>query len=262
MKKQELGVGRRLGAAVFMLAVSCSAQNLTEVLEQGEQVFAKSCATGYCHGVKGGPGGAPRLVGRHFDQAYISNVVTRGVPNTGMPSFATKLSRPDLAAVVAYVATLNGIASPNVGAGGAGATISSRPKLTGEGARGARLFSEAVRGFGRCSTCHEVGDLGTSVAAPIAKVPASAAELRSLGTPDVKTGTMDGESMPVLVLSEGKQSIVFYDLTSAPPVQRSAEPGSVKFTDGSNWRHSSVIKSYDDSDLAAILTYLRAVIKP
>src|ERR1700693_2154048 len=190
-------------AAAFMLAISCPAQDLTEVLSHGEQVFAKSCATGYCHGVKGGAGGAPRLVGRHFDQAYINNVVTRGVPDTGMPSFATRLSRPDLVAVIAYVATLNGITNPTVGPGGAAATTSSRPRLTGEDARGARLFSDGVRGFGRCSTCHEVGDLGTSVAAPIAKVPTSTAELKSLGTPDVKTGTMDGESMPVLVLSDG-----------------------------------------------------------
>jgi mono/diheme cytochrome c family protein len=262
MKKPESGIGGRLGAAAFMLALSCSAQNLADVLKQGEQVFAKSCATGYCHGIKGGPGGAPRLVGRHFDQAYISNVVARGVPDTGMPSFAARLSRPDLVAVVAYVATLNGIASPNLGADGAAATISSRPTLTGEAARGARLFTEAVRGFGRCSTCHEVGDLGTSVAAPIAKVPVSVAQLKALATPNVKTGTIDGESMPILVLSEGKQSTVFYDLTSVPPVQRNAEPGSVKFTDSSNWRHSSVIEAYDDAELAAILTYLGALSKP
>ena len=68
--------------------------------------------------------------------------------------------------------------------------------------------------------------------------------------------------MPVLLLSDGKQSTLFYDLTSTPPVERSAEPGSVKFTDGSSWRHSSVIGAYNDSELAAILTYLRAVIKP
>jgi cytochrome c553 len=242
-------------------AVLAWTQDLTEVLKQGEQVFAKSCATGYCHGVRGGPGGAPRLVGRHFDQTYISNVVTRGVPDTGMPSFAARLSRPELVAVVAYVATLNGIASPNVGPGGAPSMPSSRPTLTGEAARGARLFMDAVRGFGRCSTCHEVGEIGTSVATPIAKVPASAAELKALATPDVKTATIDGESMPVLLLSEGKQGTVFYDLTSAPPVQRTVEPGSVKFTDRSNWRHSSVIQAYDDSELAAILTYLGGAIK-
>jgi len=59
-------------------------------------------------------------------------------------------------------------------------------------------------------------------------VPASAAALKTLATPDVKTGTMGGEIMPILVLSQGKQGVVFYDLTSAPPVQRNAEPGSVK----------------------------------
>ena len=250
-------------ALLLLLAAAAlaSPQDLTGVLKQGEQVFTKSCATGYCHGIRGGPGGAPRLVGRHFDQTYISNVVTRGVPDTGMPSFATRLSRPDLVAVIAYVATLNGIASPNIGGGGTAATVSSGPALTGDSARGARLFTEAVRGFGRCSTCHELGDIGISVAAPIAKVPASAAELKALATPHVKTGTLEGESMPVLVLSEGKQSTVFYDLTSAPPVQRNAQTGSVKFTDSSNWRHSSVIEAYDNSELAAILAYLGAAIK-
>jgi hypothetical protein len=167
------------------------------------------------------------------------------------------LSRQDLIAVVAYVTALNGVWNPDPGEGGA----PSGPALTGESARGAQLFKEAVRGFGRCSTCHEVGGFGISVAAPIAQVPASVAALKTLATPNVKTGTMDDESMPVLVLSAGKQSTLFYDLTSAPPVQRSAQPGLVTFTDGSNWRHSSVIGAYNDAELSAILTYLRAVSK-
>jgi mono/diheme cytochrome c family protein len=254
-----------LGAAALVLALSCPAQNpapnLSDVLKQGEQVFAKTCATGYCHGVRGGPSAAPRLAGRGFDQAHINRVVMSGVPETGMRSFATALSRPDLVAVVAYVATLNGITDPNIGGGGPAAAASG-PVLAGDAARGARLFTEAVRGFGRCSTCHEVGGFGVSVAAPIANVPASTAALKALVTPNVKTGTMNGESMPALVLGEEKQSTVFYDLTSAPPVQRNAEPGSVKFTEGSSWRHSSAIGTYNDSELAAILTYLRAVIKP
>ena len=249
-------------AAAIALAVPCSAQNVANVVEQGEAVFSKTCATGYCHGVRGGPSGAPRLAARGFNQAYIDKIVRNGVPDTGMASFTTRLSRPDLVAVIAYVATLNGIANPDVSMDGAGDAVSARPTLTGEAARGARLFSEAVRSFGRCSTCHEVGGFGIPVAAPMAKVPASAAELKALVTPDVKTGAMGGETMPVLVLSEGKQGAAFYDLTSAPPVQRNAEPGSVKFTDGSSWRHSSVMGTYNDSELAAILDYLRAVIKP
>ena len=172
-----------------------------------------------------------------------------------MPSFAAVLSKADLAAVVEYVASLNGVSAPDSGE----TVASSGPALTGEAARGAQLFKEAVRGFGRCSTCHEVGGLGIPVAAPIAQVPASVAALKSLATPDVKTGTMDGESMPALVLSDGKQSTLFYDLTSIPPVERNSQPGSVKFTDGSNWLHSSVLGAYNDSELAAILAYLRAV---
>ena len=251
-----------LGAAALSMAAACPAQNLNAVLKQGEQVFAKTCATGYCHGVRGGPGGAPRLAGRRFDQAYIVNIVTRGVPGTGMASFATTLARPDLVAVIAYVATLNGVVDPNIGGEGVAGSLSPAPALTGEAANGARLFKDAVRGFGRCSTCHEVAGAGISVAAPIVNVPGSAAALKALATPNVKTGSMDGESLPALVLSEGKQGTVFYDLTSAPPVQRNAEPGMVKFTEGSTWRHASFMGTYTDSELSAILAYLRAVVKP
>jgi mono/diheme cytochrome c family protein len=243
-------------AFMCAMALSCSAQTQ---IKQGEQIFAKTCATGYCHGVRGGSSGAPRLAGRGFSQAYINGVVMRGVPGTGMASFATVLSRPDLLAVVAYVSTLNGIASPDAGSE---ATVPSGATLTGEAARGAQLFKEAVRGFGRCATCHEVKGFGISVAAPIAQVPASVAALKALATPNVKTGTMDGESMPVLVLSDGKQSTLFYDLTSVPPVERNAQPGAVKFADGSNWRHSSVIGAYKDAELDAILNYLRAATEP
>jgi hypothetical protein len=86
--------------------------------------------------------------------------------------------------------------------------------------------------------------------------------LKALATQNVKTGTVDGESMPVLVLSESKQGTLFYDLTSVPPVERNAEPGSVKISDGSAWRHASVIEGYSDAELDAILAYLRAVSKP
>jgi mono/diheme cytochrome c family protein len=245
--------------AIFTLAASCFAQNGADVVKQGEQVFAKTCATGYCHGVKGTSSGAPRLAGRGFDQAYIANVVRNGVPDTSMASFATRLSRPELIAVVAYVATLNGITNPTLGAAEPEPTARA---LTGDAARGAELFKEAVRGFGRCSTCHEVAGFGIPVAAAIAKIPASPAALKTLTTPNVKTAALDGESMPALVLSESKQGPVFYDLTSAPPVQRNAPPGAATFTNGSEWRHSSAIAAYNDSELAAILAYLRAVIEP
>jgi mono/diheme cytochrome c family protein len=219
--------------------------------QEGEQVFNRSCATGYCHGPKGTTGGAPRLAARGFDQAYITNTINRGVPGTAMQGFANSLTRPELIAVAAYVASLNGISS---------STVSAAPvTVSGEAARGRELFSDAVRSFGRCSTCHEVNGIGISVAAPIANVPGDVQALRSIA-PKVSTASLDGQTMPALVVSNGMRSVIFYDLTTPPPVLRMVDPASVKFTDGSSWRHSSVIGSYKDDELASILAYLRAVL--
>jgi mono/diheme cytochrome c family protein len=245
------------GLLIFFLAGVLTGVAFAQpaMVKQGEQVFATTCATGYCHGARGGASGAPRLAARGFDAAYIRNVVSNGIPDTGMPSFSAKLSRPDLIAVVTYVASLNGVEAPESGTPEA----PSAPPLSREAATGAKLFKEATRSFGRCSTCHEVGGFGVPVAAPIAHVPDSVAALKSLATPNVKTASIGGESMPALVLSDGKRGTLFYDLTSAPPVERSAESGAVKFSDGSTWRHASVIGAYKDDELGAILAYLRAV---
>ncbi|MBZ5632704.1 MAG: cytochrome c [Acidobacteriia bacterium] len=245
--------------ALLLLAITTltPAQDLGK---QGEAVFSKSCATGYCHGARGTNGGAPRLAARGFDQEFIGGTVARGIPGTAMPAFATTLSRADLTAVVAYVASLNGIASPTI-AGSGGPPVPAAAKLTADAARGRTLFSDAVRGFGRCSTCHEIGGLGIPVATPIAKVPADVAALKILATPQVSTATLGAESMPALVVSKKANAVIFYDLTTPPPVLRTEASASIQTRDGSTWRHASVISAYSDAELAAILTYLRAVVK-
>ncbi|HVH25736.1 MAG TPA: hypothetical protein VM818_03215 [Vicinamibacterales bacterium] len=85
---------------------------------------------------------------------------------------------------------------------------------------------------------------------------------RQLVTPGVVTASAAGETMPALLVSNASRSAIYYDLTTPPPVLRTAAPASVTFTDGSSWQHSSVIGSYTDGELASILTYLRAVIRP
>jgi mono/diheme cytochrome c family protein len=229
----------------------------------GEKVFAQSCATGYCHGARGTSAGAPRLAGRGFDQSYITNTVMRGLPGTAMPAFGTTLSRDNLGAVIAYVANLNGVANPTINLGPApGAAGPAEPVLSAGAERGRALFFDALRGFGRCSTCHEVNGIGIPVTTPIGKIPADAATLRALATPDVSTATVAGEAMPALIVSQAKTRALFYDLTSAPPVLRTVDPGALKVTEGNAWRHASVIGAYNDAELASILAYLREVIKP
>jgi mono/diheme cytochrome c family protein len=218
--------------------------------KQGEQIFAMNCSIGYCHGSRGGVGGAPRLVSRGFSREFIVDTVTRGVPGTAMPSFAKTLSPADLNAVVAYVGSLNGLSTGSVSA--------AKPKpLTAEAERGRALFYDAVRSFNRCATCHEINGVGIPVAAPIATTPADARALKSLQTPRVATATLQGESMPALVVSRGKVRTVFFDLTTAPPVQRTVDSADVQVTEGSTWKHASAIATYTDADLTAITTYLK-----
>jgi hypothetical protein len=70
--------------------------------------------------------------------------------------------------------------------------------------------------------------------------------------------TANSESMPALVVGNTKRAVIFYDLTTVPPVLRTMDPAAVKVVDGASWRHASVITSYNDAELAAILEYLRA----
>jgi mono/diheme cytochrome c family protein len=235
-------------------------QNTQDVLKQGEQVFNMRCATGYCHGARGTPAGAPRLAARGFDQAFISDTVSHGVPGTAMSAFEKILSPAELTAVVAYVATLNGIANPDLNMAQAPAQPAG-PTLSPEAARGRELFSESFRGFARCSTCHEIEGIGIPVATPIASVPADAQALRALATPQVATAAFGGETMPALVVRKGTRPVIFYDLTTPPPVLRTVDSGAVDFSEGSSWKHSSVIESYGDADLGSILAFLRETSK-
>ena len=229
----------------------------------GEKAFAQSCATGYCHGARGAPAGAPRLAGRGFDQAYITSTIMRGLPGTAMPAFGTTLSRTDLAAVITYVANLNGVANPIINLGpGPGAAGPAEAHLSADAEKGRALFFDAIRGFGRCSTCHEVNGVGIPVATPMAQIPATPGALHAVTTSAVRTATVAGESMPALIVSQTKTHAQFYDLTSVPPVLRTVDPSMLKVVDGSAWKHDSVIGAYNDGELTSILAYLREAIKP
>lgn len=230
-----------------------------DVLPHGQEIFNKTCATGYCHGLKGAAGGAPKLASRGFDQAYISQVVLGGIPGSGMPAFGQTLNRLDLFAVISYVGSLNGIAPGRM----PGADRGPAPrKLPEDAMRGRALFYDAVRGFDRCSACHQVDGMGIAAVDPIAKIPDNAAALRALQTPHVWTATAEGESFPVLVVSKGGVQTKVYDLTKSPPVLRSFPAAAIQLKETSNWRHADVMASYPDADLDRVLAFLRAVVKP
>ncbi|HLW76135.1 MAG TPA: cytochrome c, partial [Bryobacteraceae bacterium] len=179
------------------------------LLARGADLYNKTCATGYCHGVKGTSGGAPRLASRGFDAAYIAQTVRAGINGTGMPGFGTVLDRAEMAAVVAYVGSLNGIAPaalPNFGDRGM-----PRRQLPPEAAKGRALFYDAVRGFGRCSTCHQVDGVGIAVVDPITRAPETVAALKGLASLHIVSASADGATFPALVLSKGAKQVKLYD---------------------------------------------------
>jgi len=223
---------------------------------RGLDVFNKSCATGYCHGEKGMPGGAPRLAARGFDDAYVSQTVRVGIPGTGMPAFGTTLDRADLLAVVAYVDGLNGVTPPpNPFAAGP-----ERRRLAPDAQRGRQLFADQVRAFARCSSCHQADGIGIAVAVPFSLVPENVAALRRIATPEIETATFEGDSFPALVLNKSGAQTKLYDLKTLPPVLRTVPKNSVTFQSGSTWRHEAMLASYNDQELEAILVFLRAVV--
>jgi mono/diheme cytochrome c family protein len=249
---------------VLLLAIPALGWSQNAGTEIGQKVFAQSCATGYCHGTRGAAAGAPRLAGRGFDQTYITNTISRGLPGTAMPAFGSTLSRAELIAVITYVANLNGITDPTIslGPGGPPSAGEAEPALSPEAERGRALFFDALRGFGRCSTCHEVNGVGIPVTTPISEIPANPAALRALATPEVKTAAVDGEAMPALIVSQTKTHALFYDLTAVPPVLRTVDPRTMTVRDGNAWRHDSVTGAYNDAQLEPILAFLREAVKP
>lgn len=224
---------------------------------RGLDIFNKSCATGYCHGLKGVEGGAPRLAARGFDEAYITQTIRAGIPHTGMPSFGD-MERADLLAVIAYVDSLNGI-TPAANPALAGAAM--RPKLPPDVQHGRELFADQVRGLTRCSVCHQADGIGLAVTLPLASIPASVAALRQVATPQIETVTAQGDTFPALVLNRNGTQTKLYDFTVPPPVLRSFEKGTVTFKPGSAWKHEAMLAPYSDAELESILTFLRAVSK-
>jgi mono/diheme cytochrome c family protein len=251
----------KCAALVILLPALAFAQrggaNNSEQLAHGLDIFNKSCATGYCHGVKGTAGGAPRLAARGFDDAYISQTVRMGIPHTGMPEFGSTLERADLLAVIAYVDSLNGVTPPVYAF-----ALPPPKKLPPAAQHGRELFADQTRSFDRCSTCHQADGIGIAVALPFASVPDSVAALRALASPDVETVTAQGNTFPALVLNKSGAVVKFYDFTSLPPVLRSLPKSEVTFKPGSGWRHEDMLKPYSDADLDAILTFLKTVVKP
>jgi mono/diheme cytochrome c family protein len=235
------------------------------VIARGDQIFAQNCSVGYCHGVAGAASRGPRLRGRGFDRAYLFKVVRDGIPNSAMPAWKDRLSEADIAAVVAYVASLAaaGEVSPKSLAPAAVATQEKLPAAPAQAERGRQLFFNASDDF-RCSACHSVGAAGSAIAGDLDQFGAEpvkriAAAIRA-GTPTriVSARLKDGDTFPALRLDDSGNFVKLYDLSVPPPVLRTIERNDIQsLSGGSSWSHRKLAERYMPQQLADIIAYIR-----
>ena len=99
-----------------------------EAIARGQQLFSIACSQ--CHGADGyGTRMAPALNSQQFlsqtSDAAIQQIIAQGVPGTVMPAWGGRLSEADIAAIVAYLRSLEPTApeivtQPQTAVGGTG----------------------------------------------------------------------------------------------------------------------------------------------
>lgn len=142
-----------LGACVFLgaftISFSFAQQNSSSghpenPVELGRATYSSACAG--CHGLDGsGTDKAPDISRsaevRRFSDAQLSDLISSGIPETGMPAFRN-LTEKQNRAIVGYLRSLQG------------KTVT--PALPGDPRRGKGIFF----GKGECSSCHMVSGEG------------------------------------------------------------------------------------------------------
>lgn len=109
-------LGQRLGNLFFLVSPSgepirteqaqiaqVDAEKLSQLLELGQQVFARNCAV--CHGQQGQGGVGPNFAGNSAlaRNDFVIPMILDGFPEHGMPSWRNRLSDEQIAAVATFI---------------------------------------------------------------------------------------------------------------------------------------------------------------
>lgn len=263
---------------IVLVVSSLSAQNQaidlenTAVVEQGRNLYSKSCAVGYCHGLEGRAFGAPRLRGRDWDPRQLSETINSGVSGTTMPGFRGVLADRDIWTIVAYVMTLS---TRELSASEAivemGAKTKVREPRSEQEQLGFKLFFD-LHNAKRCSVCHLLGEWGTAIGPNLEHEAGehSVEELlQDIVTPDARVASGFEQTIVVTkysekivgVKKEQKSGYVrIYDTTSFPVPLRTIykEEISSITTKKKSTMPSDYGDMYSPKELSAIVAYLKS----
>lgn len=217
----------------------------------GKSAFNSTCAG--CHGLDGrgsekAPGIANSAKVQHLTDAQISDVISNGVPGTGMPAFHS-LSAAQVRSVVGYLRLLQGRGAARL--------------LPGNAERGKAVFS----GKGECSSCHVVsgagGFLGPDLTAygseksadEIQKALLNSARLIPVGYRPAAATTRDGTRIEGLVRNEDNFSVQLQSQDGSFHFLQKAELQKFEYLNQS-WMPSDYGKRLTSAELKDLISYL------
>jgi putative heme-binding domain-containing protein len=228
-------------------------QYSTEDITTGSRLYAAQCTL--CHGPLGDGVSGINLRQQRFRRPLsddqLRQVVTTGVPNTGMPPF--KLQPRELDGIVAFIR--------------AGFDVSGSAVKIGDAARGRQVYDRAG-----CASCHRIDGVGPRVApdlSDIGSIRQPSAIQRSLLTPSLGTMpinrpirivTRKGETIQGRRLNEDTVSVQIIDDKER---LRSIDKADITMTEISKSSPmpsvSGKLSDTEISDLVAYLLSLKAL---
>lgn len=216
---------------LILLPLAAAIAQMTPV-EEGSALVKQRCSVGYCHGLEGRAGRAPRLANRGFERDYLYKVIRSGIPNSSMPAFQATLTDKQIDAVVAYLTSLN----PQPLPGDHSAAPLVRPEAAvpaakvpagfGDPARGRALFF-ALDNERNCGVCHGAGGAAPDPAKLKDKPPREL--LRDIvtpnaalapGFPQLEVTLKSGDTWTGIRTEQTATRLRLFDVSVTPPVLR------------------------------------------
>ena len=243
-----------------------------ELIAQGSDQFARSCAVGYCHGSEGRAARGPALRDRVWDPRELHAITADGLDGTSMPAWKDVLSDEAVWAVTAYVLSLSSEPPSGVAAIielGPAEAVSSRAQLSEAASRGKELFFDLTRER-RCGVCHQLDGVGTAIG-PNLVLAARVKTLRDLtrdilephaeiayGFEQVQLDLRSGERLRGVLAEETDTRIRVFDAASVPPPLRSVAKRDVRRqrTLERSSMPGDLSEVYSAAEIDSIVTYL------
>jgi len=239
-------------------------------IQRGADLFARNCATGYCHGSEGRAARGPDLRNRDWDPQALYKSIHGGMPGTTMPPWNNILPDEDIWAATAYIISLGpgNLTSSMITIGGSSAR---REALTGKAKHGRDLFFD-LNNQKRCAVCHRLGGQGTAVG-PDLSVTASSKSADELmhdilnpgvliaqGFGHVVVTTASGETIAGVKKAETGERIQVYDAEAIPPPLRTFYKDQIYKVENrlASYMPARYDSVYSKTDLEAIVAYLKS----